>query len=123
MSIIYTTHYMEEAERLCDRIAIVDHGHIIVQGTREELIRNAFATRSEVVMRVAGEQEAVAAWVVQRKGVRVGEAVQFTVEHPAEITGLLDTVAKAGLELVDVALRKPNLESVFLKLTGRELRD
>src|SRR5207248_431937 len=50
-SIIYTTHYMEEAERLCDRVAIIDHGRIIALGTREELVRNAFGSRSEVLAR------------------------------------------------------------------------
>jgi ABC-2 type transport system ATP-binding protein len=45
------------------------------------------------------------------------------VDHPTEITGLLDAIADSGLELVDVSLRRPNLESVFLHLTGRELRD
>ncbi len=123
MSIIYTTHYMEEAERLCDRIAVVDHGRIIAQGTKEQLIQNAFASRSEVVMRIAGPADQVAAWVRQRGGHFVDESARFTVDHPTEITGLLDAVASSGLELVDVSLRRPNLESVFLHLTGRELRD
>ena len=57
-AIIYTTHYMEEAERLCDRIAIIDHGRIIAAGTKEELVRNAFATRSQVLARFAGPTEA-----------------------------------------------------------------
>ena len=123
MSIIYTTHYMEEAERLCDRIAIVDHGRVIALGTKEALVQNAFGPRSEVVARFAGPPERIAGWVGQRGGRCVDGAAQFTIEHPTEIAGLLDAAASSGLELIDVSLRKPNLESVFLQLTGRELRD
>jgi ABC-2 type transport system ATP-binding protein len=123
MSLIYTTHYMEEAERLCDRIAIVDHGKVIALGTNAELVQNAFGSRSQVLARFAGGAERISAWVAQRGGKAVDGAAQFTVEHPTEIAGLLEDSAKAGLELLDVSLRKPNLESVFLHLTGRELRD
>jgi ABC-2 type transport system ATP-binding protein len=123
MSIIYTTHYMEEAERLCDRIAIVDHGKIIALGTRADLVRSAFGSRSQVLARFAGAQDRVADWVAQRGGQAVDGSAQFTIEHPTEISGLLEASEKAGLELLDVSLRKPNLESVFLLLTGRELRD
>ena len=127
MSIIYTTHYMEEAERLCDRVAIVDHGKIIALGTNAELVQNAFGSRSQVLARFAGADvetnERVALWVAQHGGQPVDGAAQFTIEHPTEIAGLLEDSAKAGLELLDVSLRKPNLESVFLHLTGRELRD
>jgi len=124
MSIIYTTHYMEEAERLCDRIAIVDHGKIIAQGTHAKLVESAFGSRSQVVARFAGDGgERLAAWVAESGGQTVDGAVQFTVDHPTEIAGLLEASAKAGFELIDVSLRKPNLESVFLHLTGRELRE
>jgi ABC-2 type transport system ATP-binding protein len=123
MSIIYTTHYMEEAERLCDRIAIVDHGKIIALGTRADLVRNAFGSRSQVLARFAGAQDRIADWVAQRGGQAVDGSAQFTIEHPTEIGGLLEACEKAGFELLDVSLRKPNLESVFLRLTGRELRD
>ena len=122
-TIIYTTHYMEEAERLCDRVAIVDHGRIIALGTNEELVQKAFASRSQVLARFAGSADGVSAWVEQRGGRLVDSTAQFTVEHPTEIAGLLDDAAGAGLELVDVSLRRPNLESVFLHLTGRGLRD
>jgi len=123
MSIIYTTHYMEEAERLCDRIAIVDHGKIIAHGTHAELVQRVFGSRSHVLMRFGEANERVAAWVIERGGQAVNGLAQFTVEHPAEIGGLLEAAAKAGFELIDVSLRRPNLESVFLHLTGRELRD
>ena len=123
MSIIYTTHYMEEAERLCDRVAIVDHGKIIALGTNAELVQNAFGSRSQVLARFAGGDERVATWVAQHGGQPVDGVAQFTIEHPTEIAGLLEESAKSGLELLDVSLHKPNLESVFLHLTGRELRD
>ena len=123
LSMIYTTHYMEEAERLCDRIAIIDHGRIIALGSKEELVRNVFASRSEVLARFGNADERVAAWVRQRGGVFDNGMARFTIDHATAIAELLDGAAKAGHELIDVSLRKPNLESVFLHWTGRELRD
>ena len=123
MSVIYTTHYMEEAERLCDRIAIIDHGKIIALGTHADLVRATFGSRSQVLARFLGAEERIAAWTSERGGHAVNDTAQFTIERPAEVGPLLDASAKAGLELVDVSIRKPNLESVFLQLTGRELRD
>jgi ABC-2 type transport system ATP-binding protein len=122
-AIIYTTHYMEEAERLCDRVAIVDHGRIIALGTNEELVENAFASRSQILARFMGPAGGVSDFVEHRQGRLVDSTAEFTVEHPTEIAGLLNEAAKAGLEVVDVSLHRPNLESVFLHLTGRELRD
>jgi ABC-2 type transport system ATP-binding protein len=122
-AIIYTTHYMEEAERLCDRVAIIDHGRVIAQGACQELVQNAFASRSQVVARFSGPADDVSAWVEQHAGHLVDGSAEFTIERSTQIAGLLDDAAKAGLELLDVTLRRPNLESVFLHLTGRELRD
>jgi len=123
MSLIYTTHYMEEAERLCDRIAIIDHGKIIALGTHADLVRTTFGTRSQVLARYQGADERIADWVFERGGHVVDGTAQFSIEHPAEVAALLEASARAGLELLDVSIRKPNLESVFLHLTGRELRD
>jgi ABC-2 type transport system ATP-binding protein len=123
MSIIYTTHYMEEAERLCDRVAIIDHGRIMALGTKDELVRAAFASRSEVLVRFENFDDTVLAWVNQRGGQFDNGMARFSIEHATEIAGLLDAAAKAGHELADVSLRKPDLESVFLHWTGRELRD
>ncbi len=114
---------MEEAERLCDRIAIIDHGRIIAQGTKEELIEGAFGRRSQVLARFAGGTSEIEAWAGRHGGRVTDSTAEFTIEQAAEIAPLLDDATKAGLELVDVWLRRPNLESVFLHLTGRELRD
>jgi ABC-2 type transport system ATP-binding protein len=122
-SIVYTTHYMEEAERLCDRIAIIDRGRIIALGTNEELVRNAFASRSQVTARFAGTPAEIAAWVERRGGHMADANAQFSISSSIEIAGLLQDAEHDGLELADVSLRRPNLESVFLHLTGRELRD
>ena len=122
-SIIYTTHYMEEAQRLCDRVAIIDHGRIIATGTSDELVQNAFASRSHVLAKFSGPDGEVSAWVEREGGRLVDTTAQFTIENSTQIAGLLESAAKAGLTLEDVSLRRPNLESVFLHLTGRELRD
>src|SRR5437763_9973194 len=68
-SMIYTTHYMEEAERLCDRIAIIDHGRVIAAGAKEELVRNTFGSRSQVLARFAEPADRVAAWVERHGGI------------------------------------------------------
>jgi ABC-2 type transport system ATP-binding protein len=122
-AIVYTTHYMEEAERLCDRIAIIDHGKIIAEGTKESLVRESFGQRSQVMARFSGVQENIIAWTDAHSGRLVDSTAEFTIEQSSQIGPLLDSAATAGLTLEDVSLRRPNLESVFLHLTGRELRD
>ena len=123
MAVLYTTHYMEEAERLCDRIAIIDHGQIIAEGSSEELVRGAFGTRTEVTARFFGNAGAIASWVEQRGGHTSNGTAQFTIDRPADIAPLLEDASAHDIGIEDVSLRRPNLESVFLQLTGRELRD
>ncbi|MGA2133494.1 MAG: ABC transporter ATP-binding protein [Bryobacteraceae bacterium] len=121
-TVIYTTHYMEEAERLCDAIAIIDHGRVIAQGAKEDLVDQSFGRRSDVLMRFAADVDNVAAWAGAHGGALDNGVAHFAVAQPTEIAGLLDAAARDGLEVIDVVLRRPNLESVFLHLTGRELR-
>ena len=124
-TVIYTTHYMEEAERLCDTIAIMDHGCVIAQGSKEELVERSFGRRSDVLMRFASSVENGAAWAAAHGGtLQEGPEgiAHFGVAQPTDIAALLDAAGRDGLEVIDVVLRRPNLESVFLQLTGRDLR-
>jgi ABC-2 type transport system ATP-binding protein len=121
-SMIYTTHYMEEAERLCDPIAIMDHGRVIALGSKEELVARSFGGRSEVLMRFGPGAPDLAAWVAARGGSVEADMAHFRVDQPTDIAGLLGAAGAGGFEVIDVNLRRPNLESVFLQLTGRDLR-
>jgi len=121
-TIIYTTHYMEEAERLCDWIAIIDHGKIIAEGTKEALVSSTFGSRSSVTMHLGPARIDLAAWAAARGGSAQDGIVHCSVEKPAEVAALLEAASRDGLEVLDVTLQRPNLESVFLHLTGKELR-
>lgn len=120
-TVVYTTHYMEEAERLCDRIAILDHAHVIARGSKEELITQSFGQRYDVSIHVLGEGSE--SWASTHGGTLKAQIAHFSIAKPTEIAGLIELAERAGLEIIDVALRRPNLESVFLHLTGRDLRE
>lgn len=123
MALIYTTHYMEEAERLCDRIAIIDHGKLIAQGTRDDLVHQSFGGKSDVLMRLNDPDNKAAAWAASLRGTYDGGVAHFSIDQPTEIAALLDATTRSAFDVIDVVLRRPNLESVFLQLTGRDLRE
>jgi ABC-2 type transport system ATP-binding protein len=128
LAVLYTTHYMEEAERLCDRIAIMEGGRIIAEGTRRELV-DRLGEQGRITLEVAGEAHAVATRMTDLEGVHTADvdeqgAVVCLVDHAAaRLPGLLAAVAAAGAETTGVEVREPDLEDVFLHLTGRALRD
>ena len=127
MAVLYTTHYMEEAERLCDRIAIVDAGQIQGEGTRSELIRMIGGV-DHIRLAGTGVTEQVAARLRELPAVEQvhgdSHSLVLTVhDAPTAVAAIVTTATAAGLELSDVEISRPDLESVFLHLTGKALRD
>lgn len=127
MAVLYTTHYMEEAERLCDRVGIIDLGVIKAEGTRRELIQ-MIGQRDRVRLQASGPCEAgvealASLPVVKEAGVRDGGIEMLVDDASNWIAEILGKVSGAGVSITSVDVDEPNLESVFLHLTGRALRD
>ena len=124
-TILLTTHYIEEAEKLCDRVAIVDQGRVIAQGTPRELKqRSAGTTRIE--LRLARPESDAA--LKQLEGVADcrasdGVYVVHSTRVPQTIVSLVKYLEAHGNELSSLDIAAPSLEDVFLELTGRSLRD
>ena len=124
-TVILTTHYMEEAERLCDRVAIMDHGKILEIGTVNELVTRHFRQRT---VRFTTRPELTDDVLAPLPGVdrvthEADETILYTSEVPQTVGALLKLGDELGLEGLDVAVRRPTLEDVFIELTGRALRD
>jgi ABC-2 type transport system ATP-binding protein len=124
-TILLTTHYMEEAEVLCDRLAIMDHGKILEMGTVDELISKRFRERAVRFDRLdelsTAELEVLPAVVSVKEDGR--EVLLYTRDVGATIGALLALTERRGLEPQNLAIRRATLEDVFLDLTGRALRD
>jgi ABC-2 type transport system ATP-binding protein len=123
--VIYTTHYLEEAERLCDRIGIVDHGRLLAEGTLAEL-KAKLGEEEVVTLEGRFEADAARAALDGLPGVRVISAepgrAAFTAGEKGA-AGLLGEISNRGLAVDRVAIEPPSLNSLFLRLTGRALRD
>jgi ABC-2 type transport system ATP-binding protein len=127
MAVLYTTHYMEEAERLCDRVAIIDEGVIQAEGTRRELV-SMVGEKDRVAISATGNLILAADAVRRIEGVTEASASDHHVEILASnVSGLLpellEGVTSSGASITGVEIREPNLEAVFLHLTGKALRD
>jgi len=125
VALLYTTHYMEEAARLCDRIAIIDHGRIIASGTEEVLIRDTLGSAQVVTIEAVAPISARLKESLEKRGASVdGEKAQISVSDPArQIRELLEAFHTDAADIRDLTLKGATLEQVFLNLTGRELRE
>jgi len=124
-SVLLTTHYMEEAEVLCDRLAIMDHGHILAMGTVNALISERFKERTvrlDATDQLTDADLSALPAVVSMKRDEV-DILLYTADVAATIGSLLVLCEARGVEPGDLGVRRPTLEDVFLDLTGRALRD
>jgi ABC-2 type transport system ATP-binding protein len=124
-TILLTTHYMEEAEALCDRLAIMDHGHILEMGTVREVVGRRFKERAVQFDRIAGLGDDRLAAMAAVTVVKHDEdaVLLYTRDVPATISDVLAATDALGVEAHGLTVRRATLEDVFLDLTGRALRD
>lgn len=126
LSVLYTTHYMEEAERLCDRVGVLDRGKMIAEGTQAELVSRV--GENDLII-IEGEHDAsVVTWCRDVTAVigaeQTSRGVEVTSANGTKTIGpLLAAFESHGVDVPGLQLREPNLEAVFLDLTGRALRD
>ena len=125
MTIVYTTHYMEEAERLCDRIGIIDNGKIIAQGTLDEL-RKSNSKKETVVIsfsNLSDERYTKISneWIDSE---RFDNTIHFySLNIQNDLSKIILKCGNTGLDITHIDIRKINLETIFLSLTGKQLRD
>ncbi len=125
MTIVYTTHYMEEAERLCNRIAIIDNGQIVSQGTQTELqqqsgVKEKIEITFESISKVPLEKLQAQ---LQLKITQANNVISFECDANKDLARVITTCNNNNLIISDLQLKKPNLEAVFLSFTGKQLRD
>jgi len=127
-TVLLTTHYMDEAERLCDRLAIVDHGEVIAEGTPADLI-DRLGGHHMVEFQVSGNSDGTSVEVwrglpgVESVGHDNGIVCLNVREPHLTIPALLDAVQKDGKKLLHLTTRQASLEDVFVRLTGRHMRE
>jgi ABC-2 type transport system ATP-binding protein len=128
LAVLYTTHYMEEAERLCDRVGIIDEGRLVAEGTRAELVRRV-GSHDRVTVRTSGGAERLAERCGGLPGVLAADNVDGATatvvvdDAGALLPRLVGAAADAGVHVAGVEVSTPDLEDVFLHLTGKALRD
>ena len=124
-SVMLTTHYMEEATELCNRVAIMDHGHILEMGAVSELIGRRFKERAvffDSNPKLPMDELATLGGVT-RAAQEDGQTVLYSMDVPGTIAAVLATADRLSVEPRNLGIRQATLEDVFLDLTGRALRD
>ncbi len=126
-TIVLTTHYMEEADQLCERVAIVDHGRLLALDTPAALKRSV-GVDTEFRIQASGDLSVLARELEQVRGIESARVVDETVYAYVRSDGpklpeIIDLAEKHGFIVTDVGVKETTLESVFIKLTGRELRE
>jgi ABC-2 type transport system ATP-binding protein len=127
MTVLYTTHYMEEAQELCNHIAIMDHGQIIACGTHEELVQLVGEqTRIDLTLNMEASR-VLEIWQavegVSRVSTENGLVTVLVKDSNLVLPRLFEAATRLSARITSVDIREPNLEAVFLHLTGRALRD
>ncbi len=123
LTVVLTTHYMEEADRLCARVAIVDHGRILAEGTPDALKREAGGT-AVVDVALAGDHAAARIAVSAVPGIREIQDTSRGLRVLVDSAGVPEVVSRvAEHHLTDLKVVEPSLETVFIRLTGRDLRE
>jgi ABC-2 type transport system ATP-binding protein len=127
MTVLYTTHYMEEAQELSNQVAIMDHGKMIASGTHDELVKLVGGqTRIDLTL-LMDDGKAVEAWRgtdgVTRVTTENGTVTVLVEDSNLVLPKLFEAATKQSTRITSVDIREPNLEAVFLHLTGRALRD
>ncbi|MHB2028702.1 MAG: ATP-binding cassette domain-containing protein [Acidimicrobiales bacterium] len=127
-TVVLTTHYMEEAEQLCHRVAIMDHGKILALDTPTNLTRSTGADTIVTLKVTANGEKLAAAITTEVHGVVSTRVVDTTVSIQIQgadrlVPTLVNVAESAGVEIIDLAVAEPSLETVFINLTGKELRE
>jgi ABC-2 type transport system ATP-binding protein len=125
MTIVYTTHYMEEAERLCDRIGIIDHGEIIAQGTLDELKTSGSMKETVVISFANLTDERYKSTANNWNGhQRFDDTIHYySMNIQGDLSKIILKCNEVGLDILNIDIKKINLETLFLSLTGKQLRD
>jgi ABC-2 type transport system ATP-binding protein len=127
LAVLYTTHYMEEAERLCDRVGIIDEGELKAEGDRRSLTA-LIGQKDRIVVETGGHDDSIVKGLSGLAGVSDATSVERRLEllvedAPARLSAVFDLLSRGGVTVTSLEVIEPDLEAVFLHLTGRALRD